>query len=862
MAVAAVLLLLLFLLRPGASRLKSRIAASISAGLARPVEIGSVHLRLLPRPGFDLQNLVVYDDPAFGQEPMLRAPEVTADLRLTSLVRGRLEIARLDVTEPSLNLVHGDNGRWNLEALLQHASNVPLAPTAKARSEARPAFPYIQVTSGRINFKSGREKKPYALTNADFALWQDSENAWGIRLKAEPFRSDLNLNDTGILRVNGTWHRAATLRETPLQFSVEWDRPQLGQLTKFVSGEDKGWRGGVQLDVTLTGTPASLRVSGDASVQDFRRYDISSGQALPLAAHCDGRYSSVDHLVHEVFCRVPVGSGQLTLKGDMGSPASHRYDLVLNAEDLPAGALVTLAQRAKKNLPEDIEASGEIRGILKMRRNGFADGAGEFSGSGEMANLRLTSASRKAELDAASIPLKFVADDSAEILPPSNAGTRRSGHRSLAGERRLHFGPFPLAAGRGAGPTVRGWAGHSGYGIGLLGDAEVARTLRMATLFGLPALAATVDGQAKVDLQIAGTWRGWMGSTPSGVNFARPQVTGTAKLHNVRAEVRGVDEPIEISSANLQLLPDKVLVTKLSANAAHALWTGSLELPRGCGTPGACAVSFNLNTNQFGLSDVAQWLSPRARPRPWYRLSTANDPLAPTFFTSLHADGKITANRLLLHAPATNQFPVNQIWANHVSADVSLDAGQLRLSDLRAELLGGKHRGEWQADFSVRPAVYTGSGTLTGIALRQMAAAMHDDWIAGTASGSYQMTASGVVSSAFWNSAEGTLQFEMHDGMLPHLLLVSDGDSLKVERMQARVHLQNGKIEIKEGNLDSPAGKFLISGTASFSRALDLRLASKPDSSGGTKTYAIGGTVAEPRVTQVVSPETQARLKP
>src|ERR1700748_2744727 len=102
MVLAAIaLLLFLFLLRPGASRLKSRIAGAISAAMGRAVEIGDVHVRLLPRPGFDLENLVVYDDPAFGAEPMLRAAEVTANLRLMSLIRGRMEIARLDLTEPS-----------------------------------------------------------------------------------------------------------------------------------------------------------------------------------------------------------------------------------------------------------------------------------------------------------------------------------------------------------------------------------------------------------------------------------------------------------------------------------------------------------------------------------------------------------------------------------------------------------------------------------------------------------------------------------------------------------------------------------------------------------------------------------------
>jgi AsmA-like C-terminal region/AsmA family len=873
-AVAAVLLLLLFLLRPGASRLKARIAASISAGLARPVEVGSVHLRLLPRPGFDLEDLVVYDDPAFGQEPMLRAPEVTADLRLLSLVRGRLEIARLDLTDPSLNLVHGDNGRWNLEALLQHASSVPLAPTAKTKSERRPAFPYIQVSSGRINFKVGQEKKPYALTNADFALWQDSENAWGIRLKAEPVRSDLSLNDTGILRVNGTWQRAAILRDTPVQFTVEWDRPQLGQLTKFLSGDDKGWRGAVQLDLAVTGTPANLQVNGDASVQDFRRYDIPSGPALALAAHCSGRYSSVDHLVHEVACRLPVGDGNLTLKGDVGMPASHRYDLVLNAEGLPASALVALAQRAKRNLPEDLEASGKVRGNLVMRRNGVADEAPRFSGNGEIAGLRLSSPGSKVELDVASIPLKLTADNSTEIT--------RAGKAVGRGERQLQFGPFPLAGGRGAGPMARGWLGVSGYGISLVGEAEVARMLRVAKLFGLPAPSVAADGQAKVDLQIAGIWRGWIGGTPSGANnFAGPQVTGTVKLRGVRAEIRGVDEPIEISSANLQLLRDKVQVTKLSASAAHAQWTGSLELPRGCGAPGACTVSFDLASNQLSLGEVARWMSPQPAPQPWYRLSSngtsAGDAGGLKFFTSVHAEGRITVNHLVLggttadgvtaSGAATDRvtadhLSADRVSADRVSADLSLDAGKLRLSDLRGELLGGKHRGEWQGDFSVRPPVYTGKGTLTGVSLRQLASMMHDEWITGTAGGSYEITASGASSSAFWNSAEGTLQFDVRDGLLPHLMLESDGDPLQIERLQGRAHLQAGKIEIKDAGLNSSAGKFQLTGTASFGRELDLKLAGKPDADGIAKTYAIGGTVADPSVKQVASPETQARLKP
>ena len=133
-------------------------------------------------------------------------------------------------------------------------------------------------------------------------------------MKAEPLRTDMNLSDTGLLRMNGTWQRAGSLRETPLQFSLEWDRAQLGQLTKLVSGNDKGWRGEVRLDATLSGIPAAMQIAADASIQDFHRYDISSSEGLRLAAHCDGRYSSAEAMMHEIFCSAPVGDGMITLR--------------------------------------------------------------------------------------------------------------------------------------------------------------------------------------------------------------------------------------------------------------------------------------------------------------------------------------------------------------------------------------------------------------------------------------------------------------------------------------------------------------------------------------------------------------------
>ncbi|MGB8832303.1 MAG: AsmA family protein, partial [Candidatus Sulfotelmatobacter sp.] len=338
-AVAVVILLFLFLVRPGAERLKARITNAISRSVQRPADIGSVHIRFLPQPGFDLDNVVVYEDPSFGAEPMLRAPEVTAVVRLTSLLRGKLDISRLELTEPSLNLVRREDGRWNWNMLLERTARSPLAPTAKAKSETRPGFPYIEASSGRINLKIGAEKKSYALLNADFAVWQESENEWGIRLKAEPVRTDMNLSDAGLVRLSGIWQRAGSLRETPLQFNLEWRHAPLGQFTKLFYGNDKGWRGDVQVEAAFSGTPSTLHITTDASVQDFHRYDILVSEGLRLATHCEANYSTVDDIMREIFCLAPVGDGMITLKGNSGSPGSRNADLSLDLENVPANAV-------------------------------------------------------------------------------------------------------------------------------------------------------------------------------------------------------------------------------------------------------------------------------------------------------------------------------------------------------------------------------------------------------------------------------------------------------------------------------------------------------------------------------------------
>lgn len=839
---AAAILLILFLARPGVSRLKARIAASISRAVARPVEIGSVHLRFLP-PGFDLENLVIEEDPSFGAEPMLRAAEVTARVRLTSLLRGRLDVSRLELSEPSLNLVRRADGRWNLEELLEHTARTPTAPTKKSKSEVRPGFPYIEASSGRINFKSGAEKKAYALLDADFALWQESENAWGVRLKAQPLRTDTNLNDAGVLQVNGSWQRAPSLRETPLQFSLEWSGAPLGQLTKLISGNDKGWRGEARLDATLNGTPATLQIGADGSIEDFHRYDISSMGGMRLQVHCDGRYSSVEQMMHQIFCSLPVGNGMITLHGDAGLPGVHRVDLSLELANVPMSAVTQLAQRAKKNLPADLVAAGGVQGDFIAREDRNSQDGPALEGQGEITDLRLQSENSQVDWPVGTVPFVLV------------SGKNRS-RRTLeepfvyaANGLRLEYGPFPVALGKATPAQARGWFGPSGYAVAVRGEGEISHTLRLASLLGLPAMQANVDGTAQLDLVAAGVWSNHVSEGGSG--FSAPQVTGRVHMHNVRVGVRGVNEPVEIASAELLLSKDETLLDKLNARAGNARWTGVVSLPRGCGVPGACEVNFSLNTDQVTLAGLHEWLRGPRSERRWYQV-LASEPGPAPFLRNLRASGKVSAGRLLIH----------NVVAKQVSAGLDLHKGKLEVSDLRADVLGGTHQGNWQIDFSEGTPVCHGNGSWNSISLEQVAATMHEAWISGTANGSYQLKASGANAATFWKSAEGTLKFDVWNGALPHIALGTDDPPLRIGRWRGRAQWREGKLEIEEGKLVSGANTYEIRGTASLAEALDFKLSGAGDAHAGATVYSVTGTLAEPHVTQVPQPQTQAKLKP
>jgi hypothetical protein len=367
------------------SRLQHRIAASISASLGRPVHMDKVSLHLLPLPGFTLENLVVSEDPAFGSEPTIRAGKVVVTLRPSSLWRRQVELSSIKFevddngSAPNLNLVRNAQGRWNIEGLLMHAAQVGIAPTAQRKPGPEPRFPYIEATGGRINFKLDDEKLAFALTDADFALWLPEPQEWRVRLEARPLRTDINIAETGEVRMEGSLGRAATIADMPVDLHASWQNAPLGEASKVISGSDAEWRGTLMAEASLEGRLGEAELKTNATLNDLHRSDFFPEKTLDIHVDCSGTIDVITAVVASPQCSLPVAGippAQVSATSDrIDLSALQNSRIQIGSPGLSEGWLLDWARLFDEHLPSCASCdTSQAQGSLVYLGDAAADG--------------------------------------------------------------------------------------------------------------------------------------------------------------------------------------------------------------------------------------------------------------------------------------------------------------------------------------------------------------------------------------------------------------------------------------------------------------------------------------------------------
>jgi len=375
-------LLLLVLLPPylNVSRLQRRVARNISASLGRPVHFDQITLDLLPMPGFTLQNFVVDEDPVFGFEPILRASQVRVNIRLRSIWSSHVEISRISLTDPSVNLVQTADGQWNIGELLLQTSRTPsIGISAALTSDGTvPQLPYIEASGARLNFKLDQEKTPFSLTDADFALWLPQPHQWRLRLKAHPVRTDTGPADTGTVNIEATLGPASPsadlLANLPIELHGSWQDVELGGLSRLLFANDAGLRGELAMSLDLLGTLGQNNITADIQLNNARRADFVPPHLLSIEVGCRAIAQNTLTTYTKIECRLPpsITSNPKLLMltadlPDIRQPSSTSATLSIPA--LPADTFLYWLSVATPHPPIGLVGPGTLAGKLSWGAN-------------------------------------------------------------------------------------------------------------------------------------------------------------------------------------------------------------------------------------------------------------------------------------------------------------------------------------------------------------------------------------------------------------------------------------------------------------------------------------------------------------
>jgi hypothetical protein len=481
-----VVILLLAFIPPliNVSRLQQRIAHNISASIGRPVHFGRLTLGLLPSPGFTLENFVIDEDPAFGYEPIIRADEVRATLRLSSFWTGHPEFSTISFgDEARVNIVHLSDGRWNIESLLFQASHIPAAPTAQRHAGPAPRFPYIEATAARVNLKLDQDKTPFSLDQADFALWEPESRQWHLRLTARPVRTDSSPSETGTVRVEGTLgspnQTANSLAATPIDLHGDWRDAQLGGLSQFVMGNDAGLRGDISASFTLQGRVDLNTITTDISIRNARRADFVPPTPLSLEARCQTHAGQTFHSFAGIACYWPPPESAETSTlivaaevPDVRTPETASVRITLPA--VPASTFFGWLSVASRHPPVALAGPGTLSGELLwgLPPSGLPTTAPSWTGELEFSGGAITLP------DQHPVPLDDIVLQSTHPTPPSAPRRGKPAPTPPVPARDgFDLQPVSLDLGGESPATLTGHVDDSGYTLHLSGTVLASRLL-------------------------------------------------------------------------------------------------------------------------------------------------------------------------------------------------------------------------------------------------------------------------------------------------------------------------------------------------------------------------------------------------
>ncbi|MGH9734632.1 MAG: AsmA-like C-terminal region-containing protein [Candidatus Acidiferrales bacterium] len=849
--------------------LKRRLTARLEAALGRPVRVNGYSFSLWTGPQLEAYSVRVGEDPRFGYEYFLRADSIALRVRLlASLLRGHLELGTISLSHPSLNLVRNADGDWNLAEWLPRPDDArDTGDSPNVRLAARPRVPRvykIEVDDGRIDFKRGDEKLPFAFVDVNGMAETEGPGRWRLDLMAAPERSAVIVQDPGLLHLMG--HLGGTSsRLRPATLEIDWSDASIQDVLRLTNENDFGVRGTMGISLTARTEGDSWVLASNALVSQLHRWDLPlRGDNPSLSVVAKGRLDSSGSRVELTSAKVEMAHSNASVTGALdwthpgpafadflASPASsarkvrasRRHSNVATTATalhiVSAGVslddLLDWARAFHPGISDDVALAGSA--TLDADMGGwpprllsaqFNLGRGGIVGTG-MPSVRL-----------ASVGIRYNAREGITFAPATLTIGAPTNLFRIEGQAKPASGIFLLRA-RGGVADVRAViaaAGKLGWNLArgwkITGPAHCDLRWERTQLAARTSLSGSVQ---------------W-GTTSEGVSMGAPFLNRSVEDIRARADLQ----------------PDLTHVALLSARAFGTRWSGTLDHELSDGW------RFSLAGNSLSATELDRWLDPRWR-------ESFLDRVLP-FLNSTAAANAAVDNVRASGDVSLDEFMLAPVTIHQIRGALTIDGRRIEMANVSGRLDGGQVSGSMQAHFNGTPR-YDAIADFSGVDLKALSAEfpLLTGEFAGSASANIRFAMRGANRSDLVNSLECRGTALAKNLSVANVAFTASGaiatasqvnDPSLFPEASATFSCNKGKIEFRDLALTSPDERWSGIGSVDFSRNVDLRLRpitagadqSHPaklttgSESGGTADpreveYRITGTLADPHVARL-----------
>jgi len=846
--------------------MRAYLLAHLERSFGRPVQARDFSMQILPFPRVDVEGVSIEEDPSFGHEYFLRADRLTASVRWLGLLRGHFDFGTISLSRPSLILVRNGQGRWNLEGWLPPSAQRS-APTGLTYGPQRPAdagnhLRKIEFDEGRINFKTGDEKRPFAFTEVSGSVEQMAPGRWQLRLEAVPWRSGVALQSTGTLQVRGEV-AGTSARLQPAEIQVHWGKVSIADLFRMITGNDSGVRGELALDGTASvgksepgeiTNPGSWKFAVHARAARIHRWDLTERDDNPgVSMNMKGVWDVLagEARAESVTLDLPLShfEGAASLK----TAGMSEWNLRVENAGIQAQDLLAWYRAFQPDVAEGVAARQFFKARFALRGMPvFWEDAQISSDGGE---LRLPYFAKPLRVGAVQggvqnnffelRPVQLSLQGAAKEAPAraEKSAAKGGAASSNTDQFELRFRD-DFAAGKG-----------SLHFSGKMEDA--ADFFKTAVAFGKTLnrgweLTGGTSGFVARDWDHGVRNGHWSGS----LAFAKAQL-----------QVAGLNLPLKLEDVRLEWKNGRRNATIARADAFGAAWSGAInDAP--ASDDSADQWKFQLHADHLDAMDLDLWFGPRARPN-WLQrllsslLGKSDSGVKPSeLLRRISAQGDLSADSLA----------IEKVKLTHVSAHVAFRNLHLEAKDANAEWAGGTARGSLSAGFSLPPQ-YEISLDVDRANLSQFPwSPRWDERWSGTASGKLHLTTSGIGRQELLDHLAGNGEVRLKTVELQGWDIPASLDSGAPRPGRSRWATGEGGFTIKDRALrfdglilENPRAKMHLSGSFGFQQDLDVTFAASADEKHGGKsaaaarTFQLTGPLETPVAQVHVTPVTQAK---